>query len=168
MVMSIGKSACASVHVAAPLDTVWALIADVTRVGEWSIECRRCTWLDGATEPVPGARFRGHNRRNTTMWSRTCVVDKVEPRRRFAWHTVPARLLPDSTAWSLELEPDGTGVRLTESMQVLQIPRAYDVLFALVLPQHRDRSADLEADLLRIKRRAEATPATAPGRGTPP
>jgi hypothetical protein len=162
MVMSIGKSACASVHVAAPLDTVWALIADVTRVGEWSVECRGCTWLDGATEPGPGVRFRGHNRRNATMWSRTCVVDAVEPMRRFAWHTVPTRLLPDSTAWSFELEPDGAGVRLTESMQVLRIPRAYDVLFALVLPQHRDRSVDLEADLLRIKARAETAAVPTP------
>lgn len=160
--VSIGKSARASVHVAAPLDSVWALIADVTRVGEWSIECRGCAWLGGVTEAVPGARFRGHNRRNATMWSRTCVVDEVEPRRRFAWHTVPTRLLPDSTAWSFELEPDGTGVRVTESMQVLRIPKVFDMLFALTLPQHRDRTADLEADLFRIKQRAEATPAPAP------
>jgi len=159
---SIGRSARASVDVAAPLDSVWGLIADVTRVGEWSVECRSCEWLDGATEAVPGARFRGHNRRNATMWSRTCVVDEVEPRRRFAWHTVPTRLLRDSTAWSFDLRPEGAGVRLTQSMQVLQIPTMYDVLFAAMLPQHRDRTADLEADLFRIKQRVEATPGPAP------
>lgn len=162
MVVSIGTSARASVNVAAPLDTVWALVADVTRVGEWSIECRRCAWLDGATEAVPGARFRGYNRRNATMWSRTCVVDEVEPRRRISWHTVPTRLLPDSTAWSFDLQPDGTGFRLNQSMEVLRLPRLYAVLFAVMIPQHRDRTVDLEADLLRIKERAEATSDPAP------
>ncbi|RZL75431.1 MAG: hemerythrin domain-containing protein [Rhodococcus sp. (in: high G+C Gram-positive bacteria)] len=28
---------------------VWAVLADVTRVGEWSHECRRARWLHGAT-----------------------------------------------------------------------------------------------------------------------
>lgn len=161
MSISIGKSAQASVDLAAPVDSVWALVTDVTRVGEWSVECRGCDWLDGVTEARPGAQFRGRNRRNGTRWSRICVVDVVEPGRRFAWHTVPTRLLPDSTEWSFDLQPDGAVVRLTLSMQVLQIPRVCDVLFAALFPQHRDRAADLEADLLRIKQRAEATPAAA-------
>lgn len=155
MALSVGKSAQASVHVDAPLDTVWALVADVTRVGEWSVECRGCEWLDGASEASPGARFRGRNRRSVAMWSRISEVDEVEPRRRFAWHTVATRLVPDSTAWSFELQAEGDGVRLTELMQVLQIPKFYDVLFAAMLPQHRDRTADLEGDLQRIKECAE-------------
>jgi hypothetical protein len=27
---------------------VWELIADVTRMGEWSPVCRRCTWISPA------------------------------------------------------------------------------------------------------------------------
>ena len=46
---------------AAPL-TVYELVSDITRMGEWSPECYRCEWLDGATTAAPGARFRGHNR----------------------------------------------------------------------------------------------------------
>jgi uncharacterized protein YndB with AHSA1/START domain len=48
-----------SVEIAAPPDAVYDLIADVTRMGEWSPECVRCRWLDGAQEARPGARFRG-------------------------------------------------------------------------------------------------------------
>jgi hypothetical protein len=51
---------------------------------------------------------------------------------------------------------------VTQSMQVLRIPKVYDVTFAAMLPQHRDRTADLEADLLRIKQRAEAETAPSP------
>ena len=46
---------------AAPL-TVYELISDITRMGDWSPECYRCEWLNGATAAEEGARFRGHNR----------------------------------------------------------------------------------------------------------
>ena len=43
-------------------EQVWAVVADVTRVGEWSHECKVGVWADGATSARPGARFRGSNR----------------------------------------------------------------------------------------------------------
>lgn len=155
MPLSVGKTAHASVYIAAPVETVWAIVGDVTRAGEWSVECRGCEWLDGATAPAPGARFRGRNRRNITMWSRICEVDAVEPGQRLVWHTVATRLLPDSTEWSFELAPEGEGTKLTESMRVRHISKLLDRLFAVMLPQHRDRTPDLEADLQRIKAVAE-------------
>ena len=42
---------------------LYGMVCDLPRIGEWSPECRRCTWLDGATAPTPGSRFKGHNRR---------------------------------------------------------------------------------------------------------
>ena len=59
MVLRVGKSCEASVVVDAPVDAVWSLVSDVTRTGEWSVECRGVEWLDGASGPVKGARFRG-------------------------------------------------------------------------------------------------------------
>ncbi len=47
----------------APADQLWSLVSDVTRAGEWSPENIGGSWLDGATAPVVGARFRGTNRR---------------------------------------------------------------------------------------------------------
>ena len=51
----------AQVHIDAPLDTVFQLVSDVTRMGEWSPECRRCEWIGESRVPVAGARFQGHN-----------------------------------------------------------------------------------------------------------
>ena len=157
MALHVGKSCEASVVVDAPVDAVWALVSDATRTGEWSVECRGAEWLDGASGPVAGARFRGRNRRNATRWSRVCEVLDVDAPQRLAWRTLPTRLLPDSTQWEFELTPDGAGTKLTERMQVLKIPALYDWLFAAMLPQHRDRTPDLEADLGRIKSHLEAS-----------
>lgn len=155
MTLTLNRSCTAGIDIAAPIDVVWDLVSDVTRVGEWSVECRSCEWLGGATGPAPGARFRGRNRRNAAPWTRTCEVLAVDPPKRFVWRTLPTRLLPDSTEWTIELADGGDHTRLTESMQVLHIPALYERLFALMLPQHRDRTADLEGDLRRIKERLE-------------
>lgn len=53
-----------TVHMAAPADEVWGLVSDVTRVGEFSPETFEAELLGGARGPEPGARFRGHVRRN--------------------------------------------------------------------------------------------------------
>lgn len=156
MALRLRKSCEASVVIDAPPEAVWALVSDVTRTGEWSVECRGAEWQDGASAAVKGARFRGRNRRNATRWSRVCEVLEVDAAKRLVWRTLPTRLLPDSTRWEFELRPTGAGTELTERMQVLHIPALYDWLFAAMLPQHRDRTADLEADLGRIKARLEA------------
>lgn len=151
MAIRLKKSCEASVDVNAPVEAVWDLVSDVTRTGNWSVECRGAEWLDGATAAKPSARFRGRNRRNATRWSRVCEVLEVDPPRRLSWKTLPTRLLPDSTKWEFELASTGARTLLTERMQVLNIPGLYDRVFALMLPQHRDRTPDLEADLQRIK-----------------
>jgi uncharacterized protein YndB with AHSA1/START domain len=157
MALTLNRSCTASLDIAAPIEAVWDLLSDVTRVGEWSVECRSCEWLEGATGPTPGARFRGRNRRNATPWTRTCEVLAVDPPRRLVWRTLPTRLLPDSTEWTVELADGGDHTRLTESMRILHIPGRYERLFAVMLPQHRDRTADLEGDLRRIKERLESS-----------
>lgn len=156
MAIRLKKSCESSIEIDAPVELVWDLVADPTRTGEWSVECRGAEWLDGATTPVAGARFRGRNRRNGTRWSRVCELLEVDAPRRLVWRTMPTRLLPDSTRWEFELVSNGVGSTLTERMQVLHIPSLYDRLFAAMLPQHRDRTADLQADLRRIKTRVEA------------
>jgi uncharacterized protein YndB with AHSA1/START domain len=128
MALALTRSCTDSIDIAAPIDVVWDLVSDITRIGEWSIECPSCEWLAGATDPRPGARFRGRNRRNATLWTRTCEVLAVDPPKRFVWRTLPTRLLPDSTEWTFELADSGDHTRLTQSMRILHIPaptRAY-------------------------------------------
>ena len=48
----------------APAQRVWELVSDVRNTGRFSPETFDAEWLDGATEPAVGARFRGHVKRN--------------------------------------------------------------------------------------------------------
>jgi len=69
----------------APAQRVWELVSDVRNTGRFSPETFDAEWLDGATEPAVGARFRGHVKRNEigpVYWT-TCRVTACEPGREF-------------------------------------------------------------------------------------
>ena len=75
-----------TLHIDAPPDAVYALVADVTRTPEFSPEVLRCTWLDGATGPAPGARFEAVNKVSRgPAWKNRPVVTTVRPGREFAF-----------------------------------------------------------------------------------
>jgi hypothetical protein len=45
-----------------PIDRVWALVTDVSRIGEWSPECVFAAWRpDQGDLPLVGARFEARN-----------------------------------------------------------------------------------------------------------
>ena len=102
---------------AAP-EKVWDLVSDVTQIGRFSPETFEAEWLDGATGPAAGARFRGHVRRNEkgpVYWT-TCTVVDCEPSRRFSFGVgAPGKAL---NTWSYQLEPSGDGTDVTESFEL--------------------------------------------------
>jgi uncharacterized protein YndB with AHSA1/START domain len=148
-VSRVQKTACVEVDVDAPVPDVWAVVADVTRVGEWSHECRSAEWTSGAG-PDLGARFRGSNRARGLSWNRTCEIVAVDEPHELVWRTVPTWLFPDSTEWRIELQPSERGTRITQTFRVLHAPWLLDRLYARLIPAHRDRDARLEADLVRL------------------
>ena len=155
--MSEGGSA--SVVVRAPADTIWALVSDITRTGEWSPENTGGVWLDGATGPAVGARFKGANRRGRTKWSTTCRVIASDPGRQFAFET--GREGKPETLWRYVLEPAGDGeTKVTESFELVKPLGAVSNLVTRITTGVRDRRADLEANvrasLARIKAIAES------------
>jgi uncharacterized protein YndB with AHSA1/START domain len=102
----------------APPEKVWELLSDVTRIGHYSPETFEAEWLDGATGPAVGARFRGHVKRNgkgPTYWT-TCTVLASDPGREFAFG-VGNSAKPVNT-WRYQLEPAGDGTDVTESFQL--------------------------------------------------
>jgi hypothetical protein len=108
-----------TVHIAASADLVWDLVSDVTRIGEFSPETFEAQWLDGATGPRAGARFRGHVRRNgrgPVYWT-TCTVTAADPGREFGFSVAG---LGGSTAntWRYRLEPAADGTDVTESFEM--------------------------------------------------
>jgi uncharacterized protein YndB with AHSA1/START domain len=150
-VRGIAKTGHAEIVSVAPPEAIWRVVADVTRTGDWSHECRHVEWLGAATEAVPGARFRGSNRSGLLRWRRVCEVLSVDPPRELAWRTLATPLYPDSTEWRIVLQPAGTGTRIVESYRVVQLPPAWlDRFMALVNPSHVDRDAALEGDLRRL------------------
>ena len=122
---------------------------DVTRVGEWSGECVGARWLDGSVEAAPGARFRGRNRSGWARWGRICEIDEAEP-YALVWRTVPSGPYLDSVRWRLELAPADGGTRITQCYEAIRAPSALVVLFAYLVPSHRDRTAELVEDLQRL------------------
>ena len=104
-----------TVHMNASPEKVWALLSDVTKIGRYSPETFEAEWLDGATGPAVGARFRGHVKRNgkgPTYWT-TCSVIECEPDRSFSFGVGPAG--KPVNVWGYRLEPSGDGTDVTES-----------------------------------------------------
>ncbi len=93
-----------SVAVAAPADAVYALIADLPRMGEWSPECEQVTWRGGATAATKGARFLGLNRVGAVRWMTQGVVVTAEQGRHLAFeiHFGPLKV----ARWEYFIVPD--------------------------------------------------------------
>ena len=138
-----------AVTVEAEVDEVWDVVRDVTRVGEWSHECIGAEWLDGCASPVPGARFRGRNRAGMFRWGRVCEIVSAEP-YELVWRTVPTAMYPDSSEWRIAVASVDGRTTVTQQFRVLRAPKALAVLYALVIPAHRDRTAALTEDLQRL------------------
>lgn len=55
-------------------EAAWELIADITRMGDWSPETIGAEWSRGSSGPAPGARFKGTNQMGSKKWRSDCVV----------------------------------------------------------------------------------------------
>ena len=107
------QESSASIDIDAAPEVVWNLVADITRMGEWSPECWKAEWKEGATGPAVGAAFHGYNRAGTFEWDAPCVVTECEPGKVFAFEVPPGA--PTVTCWRFEFAPNGAGTTLTES-----------------------------------------------------
>jgi uncharacterized protein YndB with AHSA1/START domain len=158
---TLPKSGQVSVEVDATPEQVWTLLTDITRAGEWSHETQGGEWLDGADGPAVGACFRGRNQNGRTKWSRQCEVVAADAPRTISWRTVPTKVVyRDSTIWTYELEPTGTGCRITQRFEVVMLGPIVDRLFYAIIPAHRDRSAALADDVRRLGEHAAAVVST--------
>ncbi|HEV7526610.1 MAG TPA: SRPBCC family protein [Acidimicrobiia bacterium] len=111
-----------TVHMSAPADKIWDLVSDVTKIGRYSPETFEAEWLDGATGPAVGAKFRGHVKRNgkgPIYWI-PCTVIASEPGREFTFAAGPGN--KPLNVWSYRLEPSGDGTDVTESFALARTP----------------------------------------------
>ena len=141
----------ATVHVDASPEAVYDLVADVTRMPEWSPETYKAEWLGGATGAVAGARFRGWNKAGPLRWFTDPVIDVAERGRELTFTTTffgRGRL----TTWSFVMQPSGDGTELSESW------RENSALLDRLLPGRRVEGLQkgMEQTLARIKAAAES------------
>src|ERR1700722_5622497 len=113
-----------TVHMAAPPKRVWSLVSDITNTGKFSPETFEAEWLDGATGPAIGTRFRGHVRRNGKKWLvywTKCTITESVPGRDFAFGVDGPGGKPAIT-WRYHFEPSGDGTDVTESFELGEAP----------------------------------------------
>jgi uncharacterized protein YndB with AHSA1/START domain len=104
---------------AAPPEAVYDVIADVTRMPEFSPEVVESRWLGGATEPAVGARFRARNKfsRGPTVFNKP-VITALEPGRRISWsRTEP---FGGTVEWTYEFLPHEQGTEVVESYRTIK------------------------------------------------
>jgi hypothetical protein len=160
--LKVSLSGTATAHASAPPEAVWRVLADVTRVGEWSHECHTATWAGETTRAEAGARFRGSSRSGFARWTRPCVVTVCDAPSVFAYRT-EGWLLGDSTEWYFELRADEGGTAIVQHYRVRRLPVWADRLVWWVTPAHHDRGAALTRDLERLAATAEREAAVLAG-----
>ena len=144
------------IDVEAPPERVYALLADVTRMGEWSPECVRCRWLGADSGPRVGARFRGTSRKGWRRWSTLSTVVAATPGRSFAFDVTYFRL-PVAT-WRYEFRPtDEGGTHMVESVEDRRgrLLRAVSPLITGSRDRGRRNTETMAATLDRLKAAAE-------------
>ncbi len=103
-----------SVTVKASAETLYDLVSNITRTGEWSPICTSCWWDDDAEAGQVGAWFTGHNELPTRTWETRSKVVAAEHGREFAW-VVGGNFV----RWGFTLTPAQTETRLTECWEFL-------------------------------------------------
>lgn len=111
--------------IAASPEAVYAAISDVTRMGEWSVECHTCEWHDGVDGPAVGATFDGHNRNGEHEWTTQGTVVEADPGRAFTFECSMYGF--HYATWGYRIEPTDGGCRVTEWSEDLRPESALEM-----------------------------------------
>ncbi len=151
-----------STVIAATPAQVYEMIADLPRMGEWSPECVRVEWTNGATGPAEGATFVGHNLGGPFKrfrWSRLGRVLSAEPGREFSFVTEEGGR--EGVVWSYRFEAVDGGTRVTESYDVQKIP-VWARIIDVPANRHRELREGMQHTLEHLKVVAEGVASARP------
>ncbi|KUI35095.1 SRPBCC family protein [Mycobacterium sp. GA-2829] len=142
----------AEIEIDAPVTKVWSLVSDLTKMPQWSPQCRVMKPLGPLR---PGTKTLNLNRRKFLFWPTTCTVTEVVPEKKVAF-----RVDANNTVWSYELEPTATGTRLVETRNAENGVKAVstmtvNALFGGVPSFEEELVAGMNESLAKIKAAAE-------------
>src|SRR4029453_3860746 len=120
MLMTVhGMHREASIEIQASPETVYALVSDLPRMGEWSPE-------NIGGERQGGGRWRGgrqctgHNRAGERTWSAPVMVTQAERGRCFEFVIGPDE--SPYVRWTYRLKLSGSGTRVAKVWEVKHLP----------------------------------------------
>jgi hypothetical protein len=105
--------------VACSPEDAYAVVADVTRIGELSPVCSSGAWEDPATGAVAGAWFTGHNAIGDITWDTRCRVEAAEPGAEFTFVNCGPEGTTELVRWGYAFRPVDGGTEVLESWQIL-------------------------------------------------
>ena len=129
---------------AAP-DDVYALVADLPRMGEWSPVCTGGQWEDETT-----SWFKGTNQINDFTWETRCRIDEAVPGKAFSFVNCGTTGDVELVRWGFTFTPTDSGTEVTESWEVLP---GYETLVRSGAPDATD--ADVAARIDGMKGMAQ-------------
>lgn len=117
----------AEVYVDASPETVYDVIADIPRMGEWSPDLDWVTFTEGYRETAEGAKFQGRNQLGPIKWTSDCKVRVARRGEELAWDVVDGEW--PVTRWRFQMEPQDGGTRLRETVELVRVPTSSRVLW---------------------------------------
>ncbi|HEX2024014.1 MAG TPA: SRPBCC family protein [Acidimicrobiales bacterium] len=123
------RKGSATRHAEAPADVVFAVVTDLAGLPAWNERITGVVEVPSTLEvgaewvvgiKLPGKRFN----------SRSVVLELDEARRRFVHRSKPDDDNPSSTVWTWEVEPEGTGSRVTVTWHLQPVTPARRFLAA--------------------------------------
>jgi len=144
----------AEATIAAPPETVWSLVTDVSRMPDWSPELVRMLPLKRGGMRR-GQWYLGINRRKGVVWPTRNVVAVLEPGRTVAWDTTSS-----GARWIWEIKASGEGTHVVHRRPVPEKLTLVSRLFAPVFlggnAEHADElETGMAATVARLKAVAE-------------
>lgn len=121
-----------SIIIARSPETLYDMLSDVPRMGEWSPICKACWWDEGAG-PAVGSWFTGRNETADRTWETRSQVVTADRPNEFAYVVGGSWV-----RWGYTFTPVDGGTRLTES---------WDFLPAGIARFHERFGADAEAQI---------------------
>jgi uncharacterized membrane protein len=170
----MSKQWTGSVWIGAPVEEVYAYLADFTRHAEWDEATVRVEATAPGDAAGVGAEYKAYEALNTVVklgdregflkdqaGLAKRQVTALVPGERIAWHSHPIPRMGTSADCTFAFAAENDGTRLTQSVEIKTLP-GMDAITGFVFRTLDDKQrAQWEANLVRLKQAVERVPAVA-------